>query len=101
MYSVPADPFASADIHWHFLRGRAVVTLCPKLDRTDPYVLKLAAIMKQNPIKKILAVVMDVPCCQGLTRMVLQAWELSGRDDLVIEQHVVEMDGNIKEPEIF
>jgi NAD-dependent dihydropyrimidine dehydrogenase PreA subunit len=32
------SPVASADIHWRFVRGRAVVVGCPKLDRTDPYV---------------------------------------------------------------
>ena len=35
------SPIASADIHWRFMRGRAVVVGCPKLDRTDPYVGKL------------------------------------------------------------
>jgi ferredoxin len=88
-------PVASADVHWRFLRGRAVVIACPKLDRTEPYVEKLAAIFAQNPIPKVLVVRMSVPCCGGLTHIVRDALHLSGRTDLVIEEVTVDLDGTI------
>jgi len=88
-------PVASADVHWRFLRGRAVVIACPKLDRTAPYVEKLAEIFAQNRIPKVLIVRMSVPCCGGLTHIVRDALRLSGRTDLVVEEITVDLDGTI------
>ncbi len=88
-------PVASADVHWRFLRGRAVVIACPKLDRTEPYVEKLAAIFAQNPIPRVQVVRMSVPCCGGLTHIVRDALRLSGRHDLVVEEVTVDLDGAI------
>jgi len=88
-------PVASADVHWRFLRGRAVVIACPKLDRTETYVEKLASIFAQNAIPKVLIVRMSVPCCGGLTHIVRDAWRLSGRTDLIVEEITVDLDGTI------
>ena len=88
-------PVASADVHWRFLRGRAVVIACPKLDRTEPYVEKLAAIFAQNPIPRVQVVRMSVPCCGGLTHIVRDALRLSGRRDLVVEEITVDLDGTV------
>jgi NAD-dependent dihydropyrimidine dehydrogenase PreA subunit len=88
-------PVASADVHWRFLRGRAVVVACPKLDRTEPYVEKLAGIFAQNPIPRVQVVRMSVPCCGGLSHIVREALRLSGRLDLVVEEVIVDLDGAI------
>ena len=88
-------PVASADVHWRFLRGRAAVIACPKLDRTEPYVEKLAAIFAQNPIPRVQVVRMSVPCCGGLTHIVRDALRLSGRQDLVVEEVTVDLDGTV------
>jgi ferredoxin len=88
-------PVASADVHWRFLRGRAVVIACPKLDRTETYVEKLAAIFAQNAIPKVQVVRMSVPCCGGLTHIVRDALRQSGRTDLIVEEITVDLDGTI------
>ncbi len=88
-------PVASADIHWRFLRGRSVVVACPKLDRTDPYVEKLAAIFASNPIPRVIVVRMEVPCCGGLARFVALARERCGRLDLVVDEVVVGTEGDV------
>lgn len=88
-------PVASADVHWRYLRGRAVVVACPKLDRTEPYVEKLAAIFAGNAIPRVLVVRMEVPCCGGLTRFVAEAWQRAGRPDLVVDEVVVATDGAV------
>ena len=90
-------PVASADVHWRFLKGRAVVVACPKLDRTEPYLGKLAAIFAQNHIPRVLVVRMEVPCCGGLTQTVMQARQVSGRDDLPIDEVVIGVDGAIRQ----
>lgn len=88
-------PVASADVHWRFLRGRSVVVACPKLDRTEPYVEKLTGIFSNPTIPKVIIVRMEVPCCGGLSQMVKQAVAQCGRSDLIVEEVVVSLNGDI------
>lgn len=90
-------PSASPDVNWRFIRGRAIVIACPKLDRTEGYVEKLADILASNGIPKIIIVRMEVPCCGGLTMMVKEAARRSGRNDLVVEEAVIGLDGELRE----
>jgi ferredoxin len=70
--------YAFADFHKRFLSGRALVIACPKLDDTSTYREKLAQILRQNGIKSVEVVHMEVPCCFGLVQLVRQAIEESG-----------------------
>lgn len=90
-------PLASADVHWRYLRGRSVVVGCPKLDDTRPYASKLAAILREAAIPKVIVVRMEVPCCSGLTMIVNQAAQMSGRDDIIIQEDIISIDGSLKE----
>ncbi|MEN7973911.1 MAG: 4Fe-4S dicluster domain-containing protein [Verrucomicrobiota bacterium] len=92
-------PVASPDVHWRYVRGRSLVVACPKLDRTEGYVEKLAGIMAQNNIPKVLVVRMTVPCCGGLTMMAKQAHAASGRSDLVVEEVTIGLDGELMKTE--
>ncbi len=89
-------PIASAEVHQRYLRNRSVVVACPKLDNTDPYAAKLAAIFQESSIPKVIVVIMEVPCCRGLSMIVQQAHAMSGRSDLVVEEHTLTLDGEIK-----
>lgn len=89
-------PIASADVHWRFIRGRSVVVGCPKLDRTEGYVEKLAAILSEPSIPRVITVRMEVPCCGGLSAIVHEAAAKSGRADLVVEDVVVGLNGDIE-----
>lgn len=93
-------PLASADTHWRFIRGRSVVVACPKLDNTDPYVEKLAAILREPSIPAVYVVRMEVPCCKGLTRIVTDAVEASGRTDIRVNEIIVTLDGDVQETTI-
>jgi Fe-S-cluster-containing hydrogenase component 2 len=93
------SPVASPDVHWRFVRGRSLVVACPKLDKTEGYAEKLAAIMAQNNIPKVLIVRMSVPCCGGLTSIVQQAYNASGRADLVVEEITIGLDGELLKTE--
>jgi Fe-S-cluster-containing hydrogenase component 2 len=89
------SPIASADMHWRFIQGRSIVVACPKLDRTEPYVEKLAAIFQDTTIPKAIVVRMEVPCCGGLSRIVQEARNRSGRTDLVVEEVTISLDGEV------
>lgn len=89
-------PLASADVHWRFLRGRSVVVACPKLDNTDGYVEKLAAILADPTIPRVIVVRMEVPCCRGLMSLVAAGLSKSGRSDVEVEEVVVGVNGEIQ-----
>ena len=73
-------PFAYAEFHRDFIKGRVLVNACPKLDDTSNYVDKLAEMISQNDIKSVTVPIMEVPCCRGLAMMAQQAVEQSGKD---------------------
>ncbi len=90
------SPVAFAGVQSKYIRNKAVVVACPKLDYTAPYTQKLADIFVQGRIRSVTVVIMEVPCCKGLMKIVLEARALSGRDDLQIEEHVITLDGKLK-----
>jgi hypothetical protein len=73
-------PFAYAEFHRDFIKGRVLVNACPKLDDTSPYVDKLAAIIAQNNIRSVTVTIMEVPCCRGLALLAQEAIKRSGRE---------------------
>ena len=68
---------------------------CPKLDSVD-YSIKLTEVLKQNDIRSVTVVRMEVPCCGGLEFAVKNALQASGK---FIPWNVVTIstDGNILE----
>ncbi|MBN2164019.1 MAG: hypothetical protein JXR25_05605 [Pontiellaceae bacterium] len=93
------SPVASPDVHWRYVRGRGLVVACPKLDRVEGYVEKLAGIMAQNNIPKVIIVRMTVPCCGGLTMITKKALAASGRTDLIVEEVTIGLDGELLKTE--
>ena len=88
-------PFAYADFHRDFIKGRVLVNACPKLDDTSPYIEKLAAIISQNDIQSVTVPIMEVPCCRGLAMMAQEAVKQSGKD-VPVEIVIIGVDGERK-----
>ena len=59
--------YAYANMHEEFMRGKVTIIGCPKLDAVD-YTDKLTQIIRDNDIKSVTIVRMEVPCCGGLQR---------------------------------
>jgi hypothetical protein len=78
--SADCAPFAYAGFHQEFLRGRALLVACPKLDDWQAHLDKLTEVLRQSDIKSITVVRMEVPCCSGLTTMARQAIAASGKN---------------------
>ncbi|MGI6659964.1 MAG: ATP-binding protein [Dethiobacteraceae bacterium] len=87
-------PFAYADFHRHFLRGRALTIGCPKLDDAAFYVQKLAKLIHANNLKSITVVIMEVPCCSGLLGIIREAMRLAGAS-VPVEVVQISVDGKI------
>ncbi|MBU1600190.1 hypothetical protein KKG61_08850 [bacterium] len=88
-------PFAYANFHQNFLKGRAVVIGCPKLDDVKLYQQKLGEIFHQSNLKSIKIIHMEVPCCFGLHHLVKTALTSSGKN-IPLEQVVIGIKGERK-----
>jgi len=87
--------FTLGSFHQDMLKGKKLVIACPKLDETGGYIEKIAELLKNNTIYSLTVVIMEVPCCSGLFRIVQEAVELSGTH-LPIKRVVIGLDGAIR-----
>ncbi|MBE6617879.1 MAG: 4Fe-4S dicluster domain-containing protein [Ruminococcaceae bacterium] len=70
--------YAYGDFHNRFIKNRITLIGCPKLDEGD-YAEKLTAIIKNNDIKSVTIVRMEVPCCGGIENAAKRALMASGK----------------------
>lgn len=70
--------YAYGNFHDDFIRDRITLIGCPKLDGVD-YAEKLTAIIKNNNIKSVKVVRMEVPCCGGIETAVKNSLIASGK----------------------
>lgn len=70
--------FAYGNFHNDFMKNKITIVGCPKLDEGD-YAEKLTEIIKENEIKSVTVVRMEVPCCGGLENAVKRALINSGK----------------------
>lgn len=70
--------YAYAEFHKEFIRGRVTLVGCPKLDSVD-YAEKLTEILRNNEIRSVTVVRMEVPCCGGMENAVKRALHASGK----------------------
>ena len=70
--------YAYANIHQEFMRGHVTLIGCPKLDAVD-YSEKLTEIIRNNDIKSVTVLRMEVPCCGGLEHAAITALKNSGK----------------------
>jgi len=97
---VAADctPVAYPHFHRDFLEGKVVMVGCPKFDDVHAYIQRFADIFKTAHIKDVTAVVMEVPCCQGLPVIIKKAMELAGKS-IPLEQITISTRGEVLERE--
>lgn len=70
--------YAYGNFHNEFMRNKVTLVGCPKLDEGD-YSEKLTAIIKNNNIKSVTIVRMEVPCCGGIENAAKRAIQDSGK----------------------
>ena len=85
--------YAYGGFHGEFIRGRAVLIGCPKLDEGDQSE-KLTAILSRNEVKSVTVVRMEVPCCGGIERAAKAAVERTGKE-IPLTVMVISTDGRI------
>lgn len=95
LISADCVPYAFGDFHRHYLKGKMVITFCPKLDNSmDIYLEKLTELFRQKSIKSVTIVRMEVPCCGGTEMIVRKALAASGKE-LDVKVDVISLSGEI------
>lgn len=99
---VTADcvPIAYGNYHNDFLKGRAVVVGCPKLDDTQLYLERLEEMIRLNNLKSITVLRMEVPCCGGMAYAARMARDNAGAN-VPITVITVGVQGDIKKRELI
>ena len=87
--------YAYAAFHERFIKGHITLVGCPKLDSVD-YAEKLTEIIRENDIKSVTVVRMEVPCCGGLELAAKKALQQSGKF-IPWQVVTVTVDGRLKE----
>jgi ferredoxin len=97
LISADCAAYAYGNFHAKFMKNKVTVIGCPKLDSVD-YSEKLTAILKNNDIRSMTVVRMEVPCCGGLEHAAVTALKNCGK---MIPWRVVTIsaDGNILDNE--
>ena len=78
LVAADCSAFAYGDFHREFMKNKITLIGCPKLDEGD-YSEKLTEIIKNNNLKSVTVVRMEVPCCGGIEYAVKTALQNSGK----------------------
>ena len=87
--------YAYGNFHQDFIKGKVTIVGCPKLDPVD-YSVKLTEILKENNIKSVTLLRMEVPCCGGLERAAATALKNSGKIDIPFKTVTITIEGKVK-----
>ncbi len=86
-------PFALADFHKDYLKGKSLAIACPKLDsEQEIYVEKITSLIDESKINTLTVMIMKVPCCMGLTHIAKSGADKATRK-IPIKQVVVDVAG--------
>lgn len=88
--------FAYGNFHNEFIRDKAIVIACPKLDSGhEVYLEKIQALIEDAKVNTLTVVTMGVPCCGGLLDMVKRA-AAAGKRKVPVKSVIVGIQGEIK-----
>jgi len=102
-YFCNADVLLSADcvaysvgnFHQKWLKGKSLAIACPKLDSgIETYIAKIKAMIDEAKINTLTVMIMQVPCCGGLLRIVQTAAQQAKRR-VPIKLIVIGIEGEI------
>ena len=88
-------PFALPGFHRRYLKGKAVLVGCPKLDDLAFYREKLRATMAMARPVRVTVLRMEVPCCGGIAHATVEAIR-DGAPDTPVEIHTIGVRGDVR-----
>jgi len=87
--------FSMGNFHSKFLAGKSLVIACPKLDQgKEIYVEKIRRLIDEAKVNTITIMMMEVPCCGGLSQLVQMAKAQASRK-VPVKEIIVSIKGGI------
>ncbi len=87
--------FTIGNFHSKHLKGKSLAIACPKLDSNQEiYLSKLVSLIDESKVNTITLMIMEVPCCGGLQRLVQLALDRASRK-VPVKRQVVSIKGEI------
>jgi NAD-dependent dihydropyrimidine dehydrogenase PreA subunit len=95
LLAADCSAYALGNFHDTYLKGRSLIIACPKLDTgQESYLQKLVQLLDHAKINTIHVLIMEVPCCGGLMRLVQQATGMANRK-VPVKATVVSIGGEV------
>jgi NAD-dependent dihydropyrimidine dehydrogenase PreA subunit len=95
LLAADCSAYTLGNFHSDYLKNRSLIIACPKLDSgQDSYVEKLVQLIDHAKVNTIHVLMMEVPCCGGLTRLVNKAVSLANRK-VPVKATVVSIGGEV------
>ncbi|MDF1538493.1 MAG: 4Fe-4S binding protein [Candidatus Thorarchaeota archaeon] len=94
LLSADCTGIAYPTLHEDFMKGKTVILVCPKFEDYEQNILRLTQIFAANEISDVTVLVMEVPCCSGLVRMVKQA-SIAAKKEIQIKSLIIGVKGQI------
>ena len=95
LLSADCVAYALGDYHKDFLKGKRLAIACPKLDSNmEIYQEKLVSLIENSRINTLTTMIMEVPCCSGLSQLAEHAKDIANRK-IPIKKIVVSLQGKI------
>ena len=95
LVAADCSAFAYGNFHADFILGKKMVMACPKLDQgKESYIQKLTHLIDHAKVNTITTVIMEVPCCGGLSQMVKIATQQASRK-VPVKEVVISVRGEI------
>lgn len=87
--------FSMGNFHTKWLKDKSLIIACPKLDTgAESYINKIAMLIDEAKVNTITVMMMEVPCCGGLLRLVKEAQQMTYRN-VPVKVVVVSIKGEI------
>lgn len=86
--------FAAQGFQERFLKDKKLLIGCPKLDNAQIYIEKFTEIFSNIPVKSVTCLRMEVPCCGGMTAILKEAINRSGKD-IPLTETIVGVKGDV------
>ncbi|MCM8821466.1 MAG: 4Fe-4S binding protein [Candidatus Omnitrophica bacterium] len=92
--------YAYGNFHSRILGEKPLIIACPKLDHDkEAYIEKIRLLVDEAMVSTITVVIMEVPCCSGLIRIVEQGVSQSERK-IPVRKVVIGINGNFLNEEL-
>ena len=80
LLAADCSAYTLGNFHSDYLKGKSLIIACPKLDSgQEGYLQKLVQLIEHAKVNTIHVLIMEVPCCGGLMRLVNQATKMATR----------------------